>query len=43
MPIVSIVMMIAYVFVWIYVIQLLGRLVRAVEHIAGIIETSSKT
>lgn len=39
----SIVMMIAYVAVLIYVVQLFGRLVRAVEYIARIIGTSSKT
>ena len=40
MNIFSVGMMIAYVFVLIYVVQLLGRLVRAVERIAKKIESS---
>jgi Na+-transporting methylmalonyl-CoA/oxaloacetate decarboxylase gamma subunit len=43
MNIFSIAMMIIYVFVLIYVVQLLGRFVRAVERIATTIESYFKT
>ena len=39
----QIAMMVVYVAVLIYIVLRLGRFVRAVEHIARIIETSSKT
>ena len=43
MNIFPLVMMIAYICVLVYVVQLLGRLVRAVEYIARKIGSSSET
>lgn len=43
MNILPILMMLAYVSVLVYIVLLFGRLVRAVEHIARKIESSSRS